>query len=309
MPIDLRANSMTELSVTAAGIRLENPLILASGILDENGYTMKRVLEEGAGAVVTKSIGSVERPGYSTPVVVDLPGGNLLNAVGLANPGIGNFGEEIKIALEAHKPLIGSIFGSGPDEYAALALSMQNYGATAVELNLSCPHVNGTGLEMGSDPEMVEAIIGAVKNRVRIPVLAKLSPNVSNMLEIAHSCSRADSVVVINTIKGMAIDINARKPVLSNVYGGLSGNAVKYVGLRYVYEIKKETGFDVIGVGGIATAADVLEYIMAGASAVQIGTAVGRYGREIFSRISRDLDVMVDQMKVEKLADLKGAAL
>ncbi len=300
---------MTDLAVMAAGIKLENPLILASGILDENGYTMRRVLQEGAAAVVTKSIGTAERPGYKTPVVVDLPDGNLLNAVGLSNPGIKDFGGEIRIALEANKPVIGSIFGSSPEEYGELAHSMQLYGAAAVELNLSCPHVNGTGLEMGSDPEMVEAIVNAVKNRVSIPVLAKLSPNVSNMLEIAYSCSKANSIVVINTIKGMAIDINARKPVLSNYYGGLSGKAVKYVGLRYVYEIKKETGFDVIGVGGISNAEDVVEYMMAGASAVHIGTAVGRYGRGIFSAISHDLALLAERLKVDRISDLKGAAL
>jgi dihydroorotate dehydrogenase (NAD+) catalytic subunit len=300
---------MIDLSSRVAGISLNNPLMLASGILDENGYTMRRILEEGASAVVTKSIGLKERSGYSTPVVVDLGHGDLLNAVGLSNPGIDRYGEEIAIALKAKKPIIGSIFGSTPEEFSSLARKMQEFGVSGIELNLSCPHVKGEGLEIGSDPEMVESIVEAVKGSVNVPVFSKLSANTSNIMETVNAASKSDGFVLINTIRAMAIDIYARKPVLSNGYGGLSGRSIKSVGVRYVYEVKKETGAQIIGVGGISTAEDVIEYMMAGASAVQIGTAVGFYGRSIFKKIDSDLIQLVEKIGFSRISDLVGAAL
>lgn len=300
---------MTDLSTRIAGIYLGNPLMLASGILDENGYTMKRILEEGASAVVTKSIGLKERSGYSTPVVADLGHGDLLNAVGLSNPGIDKYGEEIKIAREARKPIIGSIFGSTPEEFSILAKKMEEFGVSAVELNLSCPHVKGEGLEIGSDPEMVESIVEAVKNSIKIPVFSKLSANTSNIMETVNAASKSDGFVLINTIRAMAIDIYAKKPILSNGYGGLSGRSIKPIGIRYVYEVKKETGAQIIGVGGVSNAEDVIEYMMAGASAVQIGTAIGFHGRSIFRDIEKDLFGLAEKIGFSRISDLVGAAL
>jgi dihydroorotate dehydrogenase (NAD+) catalytic subunit len=297
------------LQTMISGIRLDNPLILASGVLDENGYTMKRILNEGAAAVVTKSIGSSERSGYKPPVVVEVGGGNMINAIGLANPGIENFGGEVRIALEAGKPVIGSIFGSSAEEFSTLARKMASYGVSGIELNLSCPHVNGVGLEIGSDPDLVESIVGEVKRSVNIPVFAKLSPNVSDILDLAKAADRADALVLINTVKAMAIDIYARRPVLSNAYGGLSGPAIKPVGLRYVYEVKKETGKEIIGVGGIQNAEDVLEYIMAGASCVEIGTALHTSGRSIFTTISRDLEDLMAGEKIGSIGETIGMAI
>lgn len=299
---------MPDLRAEVAGLKLENPILLASGILDENGYTMARILREGAAGVVTKSIGMEERTGYRPPIISEFEEG-LLNAVGLTNPGIEHFGEEMKIALATGRPVIGSIFASSVEDFVTLAVKMEEYSASGVELNLSCPHVSGFGTEVGSDPQLVEEIVTEIKKKIRIPLFAKLSPNVTSVLEIARAADKADAYVLINTVKGMAIDINARAPILSNVYGGLSGRAIKPVGLRYVYEIKKETGKDIVGVGGIENGNDALEYIMAGASAVQIGTVLYRKGRMAFDMINRQVGSFMEKEGVQSLKELVGAAI
>lgn len=293
---------------TDIGIKLENPFMLASGILDENGYTVKRILESGAGAAVTKSIGSIERRGFEPPVVYS-DNNFTINAIGLSNPGIENYENEIRIALESGRPVIGSIFGQTPEEFANLAKKMESYGASAVELNLSCPHVNGYGMEVGSDPELVSAIVSEVKSKINIPVYAKLSPNTSDMIKQANAASECDGYVLINTLKAMKIDINARVPVLSNSYGGLSGKSIKPVGIRYVYEVKKETRKTVIGVGGINTLEDALEYIMAGASAVQIGSAISTRGISIFRELSNDLSRYMETNSLRSIKELVGVAI
>jgi dihydroorotate dehydrogenase (NAD+) catalytic subunit len=305
----LKKDTMNRLNTQISGIRLDNPFILASGILDENGYTMKRVLDEGAAAVVTKSIGISERSGYRPPVVVEIDGGNMINAIGLANPGIDNFGEEMKIARESMKPVIGSVFGSTAEEFALLSRKMEMYGASAIELNLSCPHVKGFGQEVGSDPDLVESIVSEVKHAVKVPVFAKLSPNISDILEIAKAAEKADAYVLINTVKAMAIDIYARMPILSNSFGGLSGPCIKHVGIRYVYEVKQETGKEIIGVGGIRTGEDALEYMMAGASCVEIGTAVHSDGRKIFKKLSLETAKIMKTERIESIGEIIGAAI
>lgn len=289
-------------------MKFQNPLLLASGILDENGYSMQRILKEGAAGVVTKSIGIDERTGYRPPIIAEYPEG-LINAVGLANPGIEHFGDEMRIALEAGRPVIGSIFAADAEGFVHLAGKMKDYGATGIELNLSCPHVQGFGTEVGSDASLVEEIVTGIKRKVDLPLYAKLSPNVSSVLDIARAAEKADAYVLINTVKGMAIDINARRPVLTNGYGGLSGRAIKPVGIRYVYEIARETGKDVVGVGGIESAEDAIEYIMAGASAVQIGTALIRHGRGVFRDISRGMLEFMEKEGFDTISDMKGAAV
>lgn len=299
---------MVSLAIQTGGISFESPAILASGILDENGYTMKRILEEGAGAVVTKSIGTEERNGYFSPVVIPEEM-YLINAMGLPNPGINSFEEEIKIALTAKKPVIGSIFASNTDDFLKLALRMQDFGVKGVELNLSCPHVQGFGSEVGSDPVLVREIVKTLKGTLNIPVWSKLSPNVTSISEISRAASDSDALVMINTVRAMAIDVEARRPVLTNSYGGMSGMAIKPVGLRCVYEVSKETEIDIIGVGGIYSYRDALEYIMAGASAFQVGTALMKYGRSIFRKISDDLERYLTVNGIGNLKDLVGVAV
>lgn len=299
---------MHKLPVKVGGLELSSPGMLASGILDENGYTMKRILDEGAGAVVTKSIGMEERNGYMPPVVFE--GKNwLLNAMGLPNPGIDHFEDEIAIAKQSGKPVIGSIFGSSVDDFLVLGQKMESFGVSAVELNLSCPHVRGYGSEVGSDPVLVKNIVKELKGTLSIPVWSKLSPNVTSILDIARSASDSDALVLINTLRGMAINIYNRMPVLTNVYGGVSGNSIKPVGLRLVYEVRKEMDIDIIGVGGIGNHEDALEYIMAGANAFQIGTALMHHGRKIFDEVSTGIEEFMAQNGVSQLSELVGCAV
>lgn len=299
---------MADLKTTVAGIQLESPLMLASGVLDENGYTIRRILEEGAAAAVTKSIGVAERPGYQSPVVADVDE-NTVNAVGLANPGIDSYAGEIAIARKGNKPVIGSIFGSTVDEFVTLGKKMQKFGVDAVELNLSCPHVAHVGSEVGTHPDLVKEIVHSLKKSISIPVLAKLTPNVTDVVEIANAASEADALVLINTVRAMSIDIHAHRPVLSNSVGGLSGPGIKPVGVRCVYDVYKATHKDIIGVGGISSAQDVVEYLMAGARAVQIGTALRNQGRSIFKRINEDLKQFMAEEGYETILDMVGIAV
>ncbi len=297
------------LEIELNGIRFRNPLILASGILDESGETMLRVARAGAGGIVTKSIGMNERAGYENPVVYELPDSQgLLNAIGLANPGIENYGEEMRIAKEGGVPIIGSIFGSTLEEFAYLAKKMEEYGADAIELNLSCPHAKGYGMEVGVDKELVEEIVGEVKRSVRIPVWAKLTPNTHDIVGIAKAAEKADALVLINTVRGMAIDIDARIPVLSNRFGGLSGPCIKPIGVRAVYEVRAEMDKPIVGVGGITTGRDALEYIMAGANAVQIGTAVYLRSLEVFSLVAEEMNEWMERNGVESIDEIVGVA-
>lgn len=298
---------MPDITASIGEIEFPNPFILASGILDENGYTIRKILEEGAGGAVTKSIGLTERRGYRPPIVVPLETG-LLNAVGLPNPGIDEFSQEMVEATRAGKPVIGSIFASTPEEFLSLGEKMELYGASAVELNLSCPHVKGVGSEVGSDPDLVGQIISLLKKKLTIPVFSKLSPNVTDIVQIAEAASRSDCFVLINTVRGMAIDISARRPILSNKVGGLSGRAIKQVGIRMVWDVFENFDVPIIGVGGIETLEDALEYIMAGASAVQIGTSIYTRGRDIFRKLENDLIAYLSREGMESIDPIIGVA-
>ena len=300
---------MADLGAEVAGVRLRNPTMLASGFLDETGGSMLRVYRAGAGAVVTKSIGPEPRAGNLNPTVVELDVG-LLNAVGLPNPGIADFEGETKQAIAGGAAVVGSVYGRDAREYAAVAERMASYGVLAVELNLSCPHAKGLGTEIAQDPEAVEEITHAVKRVVRVPVFSKLSPNVADVASFAEAAKRggADAVTAINTVKAMAIAADLKIPILKNTYGGLSGPAIKPVGLRCVYEIHEKVDIPIIGVGGIATGRDAIEYLMAGASAVQIGTAILGRGLDVFASVCREMSAWMDANGYAKVADLVGAA-
>lgn len=300
---------MIDLSVDLCGLKLRNPTMLAAGVLDETGKSMAAVARAGAGAIVTKSIGKTPRPGHPNPCVVELPGG-LLNAMGLPNPGVEAFGREIPEAKEGGAPVIASVFGSTEEEFAELCRLMARYGANAVELNLSCPHAEGYGAEIGSDPDMVQAICRKAKKRLRIPVFAKLTPNTPSIADLAVAAQRggADAIVAINTLKGMRILPQARMPVLANKVGGLSGPAIRPVGVRCVYEIFEAVKVPVVGVGGVSNASDALEYIMAGASAVQVGTAVWSDGLGVFSKISGGLMKFMAENGFNSVKEMVGIA-
>jgi len=300
---------LVDTTTRISSLKLKNPTILASGLMDEDAGSMKRVIGCGAGAVVTKSIGLKPREGYPNPTIVELECG-ILNAMGLPSPGIKEYGEEIRKFKSLKVPLIGSIFGSNSKEFVELSKKMQDYGANALELNMSCPHAKGYGLETGSDPKLVKEITSKVKDLVNIPVFVKLSSNVSDLAGIAKASESggADGIVAINTIKAMKIDLELRTPVLANKIGGYSGKAIKPIGVRCVYEIAEVVDIPIIGVGGVTTGEDALEYILAGASAVQIGTGIYYRELDVFKKVCREMENWMKKHNVKKLSELIGAS-
>ncbi|UCE80936.1 MAG: dihydroorotate dehydrogenase [Methanobacteriota archaeon] len=300
---------MNGLEVEIVGLRLRNPTILASGIFDETGRSMLEVAKAGAGAIVTKSVSMQERQGYPNPCVAEVECG-LLNAMGLPNPGIAAYADEIAMGRQGGVPVIGSAVGSNEDEIAEVAASLCSAGVDAVELNLSCPHADGHGMEMGSTPEIVRNVCDIVSARIDKPVLAKLTPNTTSIASLAEAAEEggADGVVAINTLKGMTICPELRAPVLSNRVGGLSGPAIRSVGVRSVFEIFEAVEIPIIGVGGVSTARDALEYFMAGARAVQIGTAVRSQGTAVFSEVCWGLTKFMSDNGYESISDIVGVA-
>lgn len=288
---------------------MENPTMLASGIMGETGGSLLAMAKGGAGALVTKSIGSVPRQGHKNPTLVEMEFG-YMNAMGLPNPGIEAFGEEMHEASRSGIPIVGSVFGSSADEFASLARRMQEYGAEAVELNLSCPHAKGYGMEMGVDPDVVANIIREVKSAVVVPVFAKLTPNTHRLIDVAKAAEEAgvDAIVAINTLKAMKIDVDARMPLLSNRYGGLSGPAIRGVGVRCVYELYEALKIPIIGVGGVEDWRSALEYMMAGAVAVQIGSGVGRIGTQVFGDVCAGISTYMAENGFRDITQLVGVA-
>jgi len=300
---------MNPLSTRVASLELANPTMLASGMMGETGASLLAIAEAGAGAVVTKSVGLEPRKGYENPTLVELEGG-YLNAMGLPNPGIDAYREEMLVARGAKVPIIGSVFATTPEDYALLAWKMQDYGAAAVELNLSCPHAKGLGMEIGVDPTAVRRIVREVKQTVKIPVLAKLTPNTHRLAEVGKAVEEAggDGIVAINTLRAMVISVEAKRPILSNKVGGLSGPAVRSIGVRCVYELYETVEIPIIGVGGVESWRDAVEYMMAGATAVQIGSAIGRKGLSVFQVIVQGLQEYLEREGLENIGDIVGVA-
>jgi len=270
--------------VSAGGVDLANHLVLAAGILGTTGASIRRVLEAGAGGAVTKSIGPVPSSGHPGPCVVELHDG-LLNSMGLPNPSQA-FREEL--AILTGQPVVASIFGGSPEEFREVASWFRD-GVAGFELNLSCPHAEGYGAALGTDPDMVQECTRAVAS-LGLPTWVKLTPNVSDLAGIGHAAENggATALVAVNTVRAMRISTALRRPVLGNRYGGLSGRAIFPIAIRCVYELYEEVEIPVIGVGGISTAEDVIEMMMAGACAVEIGTAV-RENPGIFREIAAEL--------------------
>lgn len=282
---------MVSLAVEIAGLKLANPTMLAAGILGMSGLTLKQVADAGAGAVVTKSLGLKHRSGYSNPTVVQVESG-LVNAMGLPNPGIDHFTQELREAGGIRAPVIVSIYGFTPQEFAVVAEKAVRIGADAVELNVSCPHAEKTGAEIGQNPKLIEEAVKTTKRRIKAPVFVKLTPNVADIAELAKAAERggADAVTAINTVKAMVIDIETGRPVLGNKMGGLSGPAIKPIAARCIYEIYEAVKIPVIGCGGITTWRDAVEFIQAGAAAVQIGTAIAAKGVHVFKQVTDGIE-------------------
>lgn len=288
-------------------MKLANPTMLASGILGLSAETLGNIVSGGAGAVVTKSVGLKPRKGYANPTVIQTSCG-LINAVGLPNPGIDEFVKDIREAKIFNVPLIVSVYGFSSEEYARVAKKAVDVGADAVELNVSCPHVKETGSEIGQNPEILAKIVKEVKKRVEKPVFVKLSPNVTDIAETAEVAAKAgaDALTAINTVKAMAIDPETATPILSNKVGGLSGPAIKPIAVRCVYEIYEKIKVPIIGCGGITSWRDAVELLLAGASAVQIGTAVALKGPNVFRSVSRGINAYLKNRGFESVREIVG---
>lgn len=264
------------MSVEIGSIKLRNPVMTASGTFGYGEEFSQYVDLEKIGAFVTKGLSLKPRAGNPTPRIVETPGG-MLNAIGLQNVGIDAFiQKKVPFLRSVNTPAIANFFGYTPDEYAELASRLDGIPeVAALEVNISCPNVKQGGIVFGTDPGCAASVVAACRAATKKTLIVKLSPNVTDIVEMAQACEAAgaDALSVINTLTGMAIDLERRRPVLANVTGGLSGPAIKPIALRMVWQVAKAVKVPVIGIGGIMSATDALEFILAGATAVQVGTA------------------------------------
>lgn len=295
------------LDTKISNLKLNSPIILASGILGVSFSSMKRVFEAGAGAVTTKSIGPKPRIGFKNPSIIELYPDTFMNAVGLGNPGIDNFLTEIKEIKENDITLIVSIFGDTNESYIEVASKAENAGADAIEINISCPHAEVSSI--GIDKNLTFTLVKALKRKISIPLFVKLNPNVTDIEEIALAAENggADAVVAINTIASLVIDINTKRPILAHGSGGLSGRAIHPIAVKKVFDLYKILKIPIIGCGGIFDWKDAVEFFLAGASAVQIGTALFN-GVEIISEINDGLIKYLKEHGYKSISDLKGLA-
>jgi dihydroorotate dehydrogenase (NAD+) catalytic subunit len=295
------------LSIDIVGINLKNPLIVASGFLGLSQSIFNRLINLGAGAIVSKSISLLPREGYKNPTIVQINTNSYINAVGLANPGLDYFLYEIS---NNKVPVFISIVGSNYDDFSHLVNKLKNFNILGFELNLSCPHVEKMGMEIGDDPNAVYDIVRIIKKNTDKPLFVKVGIGKSDIIKTAKVAEEAgaDGITAINTIRAMKIDIDTGYPVLENKIGGLSGASIKPIGVRCVYELKKNLQIPIIGCGGILSYEDVIEYLMAGASAVQIGSVLGLEGLNSFKEILNGLYKYLRIKKYKDLSELVGIA-
>jgi len=264
------------MSVEIAGIRMRNPVMTASGTFGYGEEFAEYMDLESIGAMITKGLSLKPKAGNNTPRIVETPGG-MLNAIGLQNVGIEAFiAKKLPFLRKVDTPVIANLYGNSLEEYGELAARIDGIEEIAgVEVNISCPNVKQGGIVFGTDPAAAAQVVSLVRRETTKPLIVKLSPNVTDITVMAKACvdAGAEALSLINTLTGMAIDLQTRRPVLANITGGLSGPAIKPVALRMVWQVAKAVKVPLIGIGGIMNAGDALEFILAGATAVQIGTA------------------------------------
>ena len=297
------------IGVDICSFRLESPTILASGVLGISFELFPRIIASGAGAVASKSIGLEPREGYKNPTMTGTDAG-YLNAIGLANPGADEFSSELEAHEDRKIPLVVSIFADSAEKFAVLTSKFEKYDFLAYELNLSCPHVKDVGSEIGSDAVEAGNVVRQVKRETKKPVLAKMPATIVNVPEWARTveAAGADAIVAINTIRAMKIDIESAKPILSNRIGGLSGPAIRPVAVRCVYEIYEAVKIPVIGVGGVSDWRSAVEFFLAGARAVQIGSAMGDSYLSTFANINEGLKSYLVRKRYSTLEEIIGLA-
>ena len=296
------------LSTSIGSLTLERPTILASGILGISLDVFQRLHRAGAGGVVTKSLSKEPWEGYPNPTIFSVKGGGWINAVGLSNPGAENFAK--MISTNEDVPIIVSLVGSIEDDFEYMIKQFENCKVAAYELNLSCPHVAKVGLEVGDDTDLVSKIVKKVKSMSDAPVIAKVGLGSTDYLETvdASVSAGADAITAINTIRAMAIDVELERPILSNKIGGLSGTPIKPVALRCVYEISSKFDIPILGCGGISTWEDAVEFILAGASAVQFGSVMGDHWDEVFSEINTGIEKFMERKGYATIGEMIGRA-
>lgn len=282
--------------------------MLASGILGISQSIFERLFRENIGAVVTKSISLNPMKGYPNPTVVPLGGGSYLNAVGLSNPGVDAFSRELSDNKSI--PIFISLVGSSEKEFSKMVKTFDALNILGYEINLSCPHVSKMGMEVGDDPEAVNKIVKTVRMNTNKPISVKVGVGSIDVVELARVAIEAGANIItaINTLRAMSIDIETMMPILSNRIGGLSGSAIKPIGIRCVYEISKKLDVPVMGCGGVSSWKDVIEYMIAGASAVQIGSVVGSRGPRIFNQITKELKNYVEKKNLKNICEIIGIA-
>lgn len=298
------------LAVDIGGLHMKNPVTTASGTFGFGLEFADFVDLDQLGAITVKGTTLEPRAGNKGQRIVETPSG-ILNCVGLENPGVRVFLDETLPKLRKYDtPVIVNIDGDSAEEYGELAELLDVDGVAAIEINISCPNVKCGGLAFGTDPAAAAEVVRAVRNRTRKTVITKLSPNVTDITEIARAVEAAgsDAVSLINTLLGMKIDIGTQRPVLGNVTGGLSGPAVHPVAVRMVYQVAQAVRIPIIGMGGIMCWQDALEFILAGASAVAVGTANFR-NPSLTGEIPEGLLSYMDAHRVETIAGLVGKAL
>ena len=293
--------------VNLAGVELKNPVMTASGTFGSGAEYSEFVDLNRLGAVVTKGVANVPWPGNPTPRIAEVYGG-MLNAIGLQNPGIDVFAKrDIPFLKQYDTKIIVNVCGKTTEDYIEVVERLADEPVDLLEINISCPNVKEGGIAFGHDPKAVEAITREVKKHAKQPVIMKLSPNVTDITVMAKAAEAggADVLSLINTLTGMKIDINRRAFAIANKTGGMSGPAVKPVAVRMVYQVANAVSLPIIGMGGIATAEDALEFIMAGATAVSVGTA-NFYNPYATVEIAEGIENFMKKQKVEDIRELIG---
>ena len=307
---------MPALGVQLCGVQLTNPLILASGILGTEAELLARVAQAGAGAVTAKSCSPLPRTGHRNPTVLAWEHG-LINAVGLANPGVEAELGALQRAKTLLRPLgsalVGSVFADTVEGFAQVAARLVEAEPDLIEVNISCPNVHDEfGTPFAADPVAAAEVTAAVKQAVagRAPVLVKLSPNVTDITLVARAVAEAgaDGISAINTLTGMLVDVYARRPILANRTGGLSGPAIRPLAVRCVYDLYCTVDLPIVGIGGVGSGRDAVEMIMAGATAVGIGSAVYGEGPGVFCRIAGEMRALMAELGYQTVDQMRGVA-
>jgi len=306
---------MTDLRVTLCGVPLPGPLVLASGIWGSSATTLVRAARAGAGAVTSKSCSLEPRAGHPNPTVLPWACG-LINAVGLTNPGADEERRELEAARAGLRPLsaalIASVFGGDVASFVGAVVALAPAQPDLLEINVSCPNVQAEhGRPFAYDPAATAAVTRAVREVWRGPLLVKLSPNTPDLVAVGAAAMEAgaDGLTAVNTLgPGMLIDLAARRPVLSNLVGGVSGPALNPIAVRCVYDLWGALHVPIVGTGGVSSGRDALALVMAGATAVGVGSALERDGEAAFGRIMGEMRVLMEQLGAEALAELQGAA-